>query len=244
LAISLAVLLAWEAGVRGGRIVPLLFPAPSSILATTLGALASGSLLGDLGATLMRVVLGVLLGSVAGILVGLAMGWWRPLRAALDPFVAGAYAVPKIAVLPLFLVFFGVGELPKVIIATLSAFFPVLISSMDGVRQIHPEYFQVAENYGANRLRVVTRVLLPGSLPYVLTGVRLGLNATLLLTVAAEMVTGQTGLGAVIWRAWETMRTEQLYASLLIIVTLGVGANVALQALARTVMPWQPEQHR
>lgn len=244
LAIGVVLLLLWEAGVRGGRIVPLLFPAPSSILQTTLSSLAGGPLLGALGATLARVAVGIAVGGASGVLLGLLMGWWRPLRVALDPFIAAAYAIPKIAVLPLFLIFFGVGELPKLIIAMLSAFFPVLISTMDGVRQIHPVHFQVADNYGADPVRVVTRVLLPGSLPAVLTGVRLGLNATLLLTVATEMVNGSDGLGALIWRAWETMRTEQLYASLLVILLLGVGANAGLQALASTLIPWQSERQR
>ncbi|MDQ3810033.1 MAG: ABC transporter permease, partial [Chloroflexota bacterium] len=115
--VGLAGLVAWEAGVRNGRIMPLLFPAPSSIATTTLGSLASGPLLKDLAATLARVTLGLALGGAAGVLLGFAMGWWRPLRAALDPVVAAVYAIPKIAVLPLLLIFFGVGELPRVIVA-------------------------------------------------------------------------------------------------------------------------------
>ncbi len=244
LLVSVIALALWEVGARTGRIMPLLFPAPSSIVSTTVSSLIGGPLLFDLAATLARVIVGIGIGSAAGVVLGLAMGWWRPVRNALDPFVAGAYAVPKIAVLPLFLIFFGVGELPKLIIATLAAFFPVLISTMDGVRQIHPVYFQVAENYGADVLRRMTRVLLPGSLPAVLTGVRLGVNATLLLTVATEMVAGRNGLGGRIWSSWETMRTEQLYACLLVIVLLGVGSNIGLQVLARVLIPWRPERER
>jgi NitT/TauT family transport system permease protein len=241
-ALGTVVLVAWELGVRAGAIRPLFFTAPTTIASAIAASVASGVLLEHAWATLRRTALGLLLGGGGGIALGLAMGWSGALRRAADPLVAAAHALPKIAVLPLILIFFGIGEAPKIVIATMGAFFPLLINTMDGVRQINPVYYEVARNYGAGRLALFTRVMLPGSLPFVLSGARLALNAALLLTVAVEMISARAGLGVMIWRAWETMRVEQLYASLAVIVLLGVGSNLALGYLARRLAPWQ--QHR
>ena len=107
---------------------------------------------------------------------------------------------------------------------------------MSGVRQISPTYFQVAASYGAGTGQIVRRVIVPGSLPAVLAGVRLAFNLALLVTVSVELVASRTGLGAVIWLSWETFRTENLYASLVLISALGVGVNAVLQAVERTLL--------
>jgi ABC-type nitrate/sulfonate/bicarbonate transport system permease component len=121
----------------------------------------------------------------------------------------------------------------------LSAFFPMAINTMTGVRQINPLYFDVAKNYGATRLKLLTRVILPGSMPSVLAGARLAFNIGLTITTAVEIVTAQRGLGSLIWLAWETLRTEELYAALTLIAVLGIGMNWGLERLAASLLPWQ-----
>jgi len=123
-----------------------------------------------------------------------------------------------------------------------AVFFPMLINTMAGVRQISPIYFEVAKNYGASLFKVLTRVVVPGSLPLVLTGTRLALNTALVLTIAVEVVAAQEGLGEMIWFAWQTLRTEELYATLIVIAALGISFNLILQRLTARLVPWQVER--
>jgi ABC-type nitrate/sulfonate/bicarbonate transport system permease component len=236
------VLAVWEWRVHTGGLSALFFPAPSAIALTLGRLLASGELATHVSATLSRLFLGFALGGLPALILGLAMGWSRRLRAVVDPFIAAAHPVPKIAVLPLIMIVFGIGESSKVVVVAVAAFFPMLINTMAGVRQISPIYFEVAENYGAGLFKVFARVVVPGSLPLVLTGVRLALNVALLITIAVELVAAQEGLGEMIWFAWETLRTEELYASLLVTAALGIGFNFLLQRLAARLVPWQVER--
>jgi ABC-type nitrate/sulfonate/bicarbonate transport system permease component len=239
--IVVVALTAWELGVHTGRLSALFFPAPSAIVLTLVQLLTSGELAVNVGATLSRLFLGFALGGLPGLILGLVMGWSRRLRVVVDPFIAAAHPVPKIAVLPLIMIIFGIGESSKVVVVAVAAFFPMLINTMAGVRQISPIYFEVAENYGAGLIKVFTRVVVPGSLSLVLTGARLALNVALLLTIAVELVAAQEGLGEMIWFAWETLRTEELYASLIVIAALGISFNLLLQRLTARLVPWQVE---
>jgi ABC-type nitrate/sulfonate/bicarbonate transport system permease component len=236
-----AILAAWEAASRLGLASRLFFPAPSVILATLFRALASGRIVPDLLATLGREAGGAALGCLPACALGLAMGASPRLRATLDPLVASLHPMPKIALLPLFMVVLGIGEISKLTAVAVAAFFPMLLNSMAGVRQINPLLFDVARSYGASRRRTFLRVVLPGGLPMVMVGLRLSLNVALLITIAAEMVAARRGLGTVIWLAWETMRTEDLYAGLLLIAVLGVLTNVLLRRLTARLVPWQLE---
>jgi ABC-type nitrate/sulfonate/bicarbonate transport system permease component len=235
-------LIAWEWSVRSGRLSALFFPAPSVVIMTIGRLLGSGELAVHTRATLLRVACGLVLGGVPGLLAGLAMGWWRPLREALDPLVAAVHPLPKIAILPLIMIIFGIGESSKIVAIAVGTFFPMLINAMAGVRQISPIHFEVAKNYGASPSKVLTRVVIPGSLPLVLVGARLALNVALLFTIAIELVSAPEGLGEMIWFAWQTLRTEELYASLAVIGALGIVFNLLLQLLGRRLVPWHAER--
>jgi len=236
--VGCAALAAWEVMARAGLLAPLLFPAPS-VIAWKVAALAgSGELARQTGATLSRMSLGLVLGGVPGAAAGLAMGSSRRLRVLLDPIVAALHPVPKIALLPLVMIAFGIGEASKIVVIAVSAFFPMLIGAMAGVRQISPIHFEVARSCGASRVKVLTRVVLPGSLPLLIAGTRLALNTALLLTMAVELVLTQNGLGSMIWMAWQTLRVEQLYASLIVVSALGWFFNTVLERLAARLAPW------
>jgi NitT/TauT family transport system permease protein len=236
--VGLAAFGAWEWLSRGGRISPILFPPPSVVARTLVSAVTDG-MVWDLTATLSRLLLGLVLGGASGLILGLGMGWSRRLRAAVDPLIAAVHPIPKIALLPIILILFGIGEASKVVIVAVAAFFPLAINAMSGVQQISPIHFEVAANYGASPLKVLTRVVLPGSLPSVLTGARLALNLALLMTITVELTTAREGLGAMIWTAWETLRTERLYAGVIVIAALGISFNLLLQRLALRLAPWQ-----
>lgn len=233
------VLLAWEALSRLGWISPMFFPAPSSVLVTIGHLFATGELATHAGVTIARVLIGFVIGAGSGLLVGLAMGLSPRVRAQLDPVVAGAHPIPKIAVLPLILVIFGIGEVSKIALAAFGAFFPMTLNTMAGVRQISPVHFEVARSYGASRRKLFTRVVLPGSLPLILTGARLALNVALMLTIAGELVAAEEGLGQMLWFGWQTLRIETVYAGLVVISAIGIGFHLALGWLAGLAMPWQ-----
>jgi NitT/TauT family transport system permease protein len=241
LAVATALAL-WEGLSRGGAIPALYFPAPTVILSTLIELAGSGELWGHLRLTLSRVLGGLIFGGVPGLLLGLAMGASPRLRAAVDPFIAALHPIPKIALLPLIMVIFGIGETSKVIVISVAAFFPMLINTMTGVRQLNPIYFEVAENYGASRAQLFRRVVLPGSLPMALSGLRLALNLALLLTIAVEIVASHQGLGALVWRSWEVLRTDVLYASLVVTALLGVSFSQLVHFLTLRLVPWQVDR--
>jgi NitT/TauT family transport system permease protein len=236
-----ALLMAWEVSARLGIVKPLLFPAPSRIGRTAIEMIQSGELLLHTRATLTRVILGVILGGIPALFLGLLMGQSRRLATAIDPIIAAIHPIPKIAIFPLIMVFLGVGEASKVFIAAFGAFFPILINTVAGVRQISPVLLQVAENYGTPRRKMFTRVVFPGSLPSILTGLLLALNLTLLLTVAIEIINGRLGLGSIIWFAWQTIHTEEIYVCLAILMLLGLLINACMRLLTRWITPWNEQ---
>ena len=232
----------WEWQVAAGNVSRLFYPAPSSIVRKLIIMILEGELFVHLVASLTRLSLGLAFGGTTGLLLGLAMGWSRKLRVAIDPLVAAVHPVSKIAILPLIMIIFGIGEASKIVVVSMVTFFPMLINTMAGVRQINPIHFEVAQNYRASTFKVFTRVILPGSLPMILTGLRLALNVALLLTIAVELVASRTGLGNLIWFSWQTLRTEQLYATLIVTSALGIGFNIFVKWLTKRVVPWHVER--
>jgi len=237
-----ALLVLWEWSALSGRISALFFPPPTAILRTLVELLVNGALPIATTATLARLTLGCIIGCIPGLILGLAMGWSNRLRIMIDPIVAALHPLPKIAILPLLLIIFGIGETSKVAAIAISAFFPMLINSMAGVRQINPVYFEVTRNYRASQWKIFSRVVLPGSLPLVLTGLRLAISVAMVITITVELVAAKAGLGVMIWFAWQTLRIEDLYAVLVITGLLGVAINFILQHLSTRLCPWYSDQ--
>lgn len=234
----------WEALARLEVLPAVLFSSPSTVVRTLFDSLRTGEMFAHIAATLLRTVPGLVIGAVPGFVLGLAMGWSPALRRAVDPILMAIHPIPKIAILPLLMIFLGIGEASRIAVAAVAAFFPLLINTMAGVRQISPLYFEVAENYGASRWKLFTRVVIPGSLPLSISGLRLAANVTLLVTIAAEIVMSETGLGSLVWVAWETLRVELLYATLIVVSLLGIGLSTSLHGLQRALVPWDPSLER
>lgn len=228
----------WEVLSRTEIISALFFPAPTRIGAAFFRMIGTGALTEHLSASLGRLFLGFLLGAFPGLLFGFAMGWSPRIRAIMDPFIAAIHPIPKLAIFPLIMIIFGLGELSKIVAIAISAFFPVLINSMTGVRELNPVYFDVSRNYGASRWKMFTRVVVPGSLPTVLSGIRIGVNMAMVITIAVELLSAQKGLGVLIWFAWQTFRIEDLYVSLFMTAILGIVINVLLLQLTKKIVPW------
>jgi len=239
LLLAMGALMVWEGLARADLIASTFFPPPSTILAVVLRLLLDGQIATHAGITLARVFAGFVIGGGAGLLLGLAMGASPRLQAQVDPLVALLHATPKIAALPLILVIFGIGEAPKIVLAALGAFCPILINTVAGVRQISPTYFEVARSYGAGPIDLFRHVAWPGSLSLVFTGARLAINVALVLTVAAELVVGQSGLGQRTWFAWQTMRIPEVYAWLAVTGFAGATLSYLLGRLEKISMPWR-----
>lgn len=239
------VLLGWEVVVRVGLLDARFFPPPTEILRVLGEMMVTGEIFVHLAISLQRIVLGFIIGSVPGILLGLLIGWFRSVRAFLDPIIAATYPIPKISLLPLLLVIFGIGEASKVVTVAIAGFFLVLISTAHGVMQIDHTLIQAAENYGAKGWKLFSKVILPASLPSIFTGLRLSLGVSLLIIVAAEFVAANKGIGYLIWISWSTLSVSKMYVGLLVISALGVTFTVGLERLGSTLMPWAPDiQHR
>jgi NitT/TauT family transport system permease protein len=237
-AIALVLFAAWELAARREWISPVIFPPPSRILAD-FPVLWHQELAANVALTLVRFLGGAMLGGIPGIVFGLAIGWSPRIRRIADPFLAALHPIPKIVLFPLFIVIFGVTEWSKLAAIALTVFFPTLINAAAGARDISPLYFEVVRSYGGGRAALFRHVLLPGSLPMILSGVRIASNIGLLVTIAIEFTVTTRGIGSIIWLAWQTMRIENLYVGVVICSLIGITINATIQWLLQRVAPWQ-----
>ncbi len=236
------LLLVWELLVRNRILDARFFPAPSAVMKTLVGLITSGTLLSDIGISLTRIAAGFAVGATSGLILGLLMGISRLTRAAIKPLVGVIYPIPKIAILPLVMLIFGLGEPSKYVIVAIGVFFLVLLNTMAGVMNIDKIYFEVGRNYGATRLDVLRTIAIPGALPLIFTGLRLAWGTALLLIVAAEFVSSRSGIGFLIWNAWQTFSVEEMYSGLLTISALGLVSFAIFDVIERRLVPWRPDR--
>ncbi len=237
--ILIAVLVGLWALAAGGARRRIYLPSPGEVASSAAALLRSGDLLRDWSATLVRLCAGFVLGALPAVGVGIWLGVSARARETLDPLIAALHAVPKIAAYPLFLIVLGLGESSKIAIVAVSTFFPLVINTMAGVDHLPGAYFDVARNYGASRSRILRRVVLPGSLPLILTGGRIAMTLSLLLTIAVEIVGAQSGLGYRVWMSWETLQVSDLYVALILASLTGIGIRLGFDALAARLLPWK-----
>ena len=241
----LLLLALWEFFARVGTIDTRFFPAPSTIFETFVQMLRptaqfpQGELWANLSASLQRIVIGFLIGAVPGIIIGLAMGLFGPIRAIVQPLIDGTFPIPKIAILPLFIMVFGIGEDSKYAIIATAVIYLVLINTAAGVRNIDKIYLDVGKNYHASRWMMFRDVALPGALPMILAGLRVGMGVALLVIVAAEFVGAKSGVGYLIWTSWQVFQVEKMYVGLLVTAILGFAAAVLLNWMDHVLIPWR-----
>jgi len=229
----------WEICARTGVIDVRFFPAPSNVIRHLVEMIGTGDLWRHLAASLYRLIVGFLVGCVPAIMIGLAIGLYRPVRAALDPLISATYPIPKSSLLPLILLIFGLGESSKIAMVAIGVFYPVVINTAAGVRQIAPIFLDVGQNFGASRFNMFRTVALPGALPLIMTGVKLGAGMGLVLIAIAEMVGAKSGLGYMIWNAWELFDVQTMYVGLFVIAIIGFLLNAGFDMLERVIVPWR-----
>jgi ABC-type nitrate/sulfonate/bicarbonate transport system permease component len=239
IASPLALLVVWEAAARLHFIDTRFFPAPSSVIAVLFEMLKSGELVTNTLVSLKRLALGTLIGGAPALILGIAMGLNRWVRAVFDPLVAATYPIPKSAILPLALLIFGLGEGSKIFMVAIGVFFPVVINATTGVLEINRIYLDVGRNFKASRWNTFWTIALPGALPVIMTGFKLGIGIGLVLIAIAEMIGAKSGLGYMIWTAWETFSVEQMYVGLFMIAIIGFVLTLLLNELERFIIPWK-----
>jgi ABC-type nitrate/sulfonate/bicarbonate transport system permease component len=242
IASPVALLLLWEISARAGVIDVRFFPAPSSIARQAVALAGSGELWGHVSASLQRLLWGTLLGGIPALLLGIAMGLYRPIRAAVDPLISVTYPVPKSAILPLILLIFGLDEASKIVMVALGVFFPVLINTVTGVLQIDKIYLDVGKNFRATGWQTFRTVALPGALPSIMAGIKLGIGMGLILIAIAEMVGARNGIGFMIWDAWQLLSVETMYVGLIVISILGFLLTFILNEIESWILPWKQER--
>lgn len=236
----LLLLTIWEVCARTDVIDARFFPAPSAIFQHLLFIAKHETLLLDLRASLQRIAIGYIGGVILGVTLGIAMGTLYRVRQFFYPLMVLLYPIPKIALLPLIMLVFGIGDLSKIIVIGLGSFFLVLTNTLHGIDMLPRQYFDVAHIFGIRRRDVVTAIVLPGALPSIFTGLRLAIGYSLVVMVAAEISGAQAGLGYVIWQSWETFSLKTLYAYVFVLGILGLLFTLAIDALQRHWVRWLP----
>ena len=237
----LGLLLAWEIAAEAGLIDVRFFPAPSAIFAKLIEMARSGELTENVLISLERIALGFLLGGVPAIVIGIAMGIWRPVRAIVDPLIVATYPIPKSSLLPLILLIFGLGEMSKIVMVAIGVFYPMAINATAGVLQINRIYLDVGKSFKASPWDTFRTIALPGALPFIMTGVKLGAGLALILIALAEMVGAKSGIGYMIWSAWETFAVAKMYVGLFVIALIGFAFSLLLNEIERWVIRWKAD---
>jgi sulfonate transport system permease protein len=230
----------WELLARAGVIQSNVLPAPSSVFATARALLESGELQVHLRASLHRAVLGFTAGALVGFALGVLVGFFRLADALLDRNLQMVRAVPFLAIIPLVIVWFGVGETSKVVLIGLGSLFPMYLNTVLGIRQVDPKLLEMGRAFGLGRGELILHTILPGALPSILNGLRLGLTISWLALVGAESFGATAGIGFMATNAREFLQTDVMVLVIVLYAFIGMAADLLARALERRLVGWHP----
>lgn len=214
------------------------WPPVTQVARAMVAGFASGELLEVFGSSLYRMLWGYALGVGTALVVGLLMASVRVVHAALEPTVELLRPIPIPAIIPPLILLLGVDDAMKIFIVAFSAFFPVLVNTVAGVRAVDHVAIDVARTFRIGRLRTALRVVLPASMPYILAGMRVSLALSLIVTVVAEMIAGSEGIGYYIMTMQYAMRSSDMYAAIFVLAALGYGLNRGFLSIEHRVLHW------
>ncbi|MFZ4284900.1 ABC transporter permease subunit [Variovorax sp. HJSM1_2] len=238
------LVLLWEAAARSGWLSAQVLPAPSKVFVTAQELVEEGRLLSDLGVSLLRAAAGFTIGGVIGFVLGTLVGFSRLAEALLDRSVQMVRAIPFLALLPLVIVWFGVDEGGKIFLVALGVSFPIYINTVLGIRQVDPKLLELGRVTGLSTLTLVRRIVLPGALPSILTGVRYALATAWLALVVAETIATTSGIGFLAMDAREFLRTDVIVLAIVVYALIGIGADGITRLLERRLLAWHPNYAR
>ncbi len=240
--VSLAILLfVWEMVARANLVSKILFAGPSDIWAAFIKILANGQLLSNVQISMTELALGFGLAMVTAIPVGLAIGVFRRTEIVLSPYLMALYSTPRVALFPLIVGFIGFGLGSQVLLIFLAAFFPIVINTWAGVKTVDPVLIKLGKFLCASRMQMFTKIIVPYCVPYIITGLRLGIGQALMAIYVAEMLGANAGLGFMIVRAGTEFRTGELFAGIIVFGILGIAFTQIMRYIEQRVAPWRQE---
>lgn len=234
----------WQVAAVRGWIDTNFFPAPSSIWSSGVKMIENGTLWDNAWISTKRVLESFALGVVSGVGVGLAMGASKTFRNALEPTLNAFYTVPKLALLPLFLLVFGIGEAPLILVISITVFFFMWISTMAAVLDVSDGYQDALRTLGANRREMYRHVIVPAILPQIFIAMRVSAGVSILTMVGVEFVQAGTGIGYLIWHSWGIFLASEMYVGIVTVALMGVGFIALIQLTSRLVLRWKPMNDR
>lgn len=232
--------LAWELASRTHFLNPFYFPPFSQIVAKGIELFTDGSIWEHMIFSLTNFSVGFITATLFGVLLGIPMGWYKNLSRTLDPLLSGIYATPLIALLPLIIMLFGLGAISKIIMTFLAAVFPVLINTMAGIANTDANLIKMSRSFGASDSTIFLKVSIPGSLPYIVSGMRVALGRALVYIVVAEQYGAAMGLGYLSSVAAQRFQIATMFVPIVIIAFLGAGLTELLKAIERRLEKWKP----
>jgi len=240
----LFVLLLWEGTARLGVVPKFLLVPPTDVLLELVEIATNGTLWGHIAASMSRVLAGFCLALASGVLFGLLMGWFSLAEDLLDPLVELVRPVSPLAILPLTILWFGIGQTSKIFVIWYGCFFPILLNTIAGVRSVPRSSIECARTLGALPNEMLRKVVLYHSLPLILTGARISFAVGMIVMVASEMINADRGLGYVILMSQQTFRTTELYAGIVTIAAIGFLGDRVLRHIRSTLCPWYVESEK
>jgi ABC-type nitrate/sulfonate/bicarbonate transport system permease component len=238
--IALAAMLAlWQIAGSTGLVNPLFLPTPLAIARAIEQLALSGALWHHLSYSLMRIGVGWVLGTIAGIAVGFSIGLFSHARSVGITFISALFPIPKIALLPLLILWLGIGEQPKIATIALGVFFSTAISVYSGVDAVPRNLIRMAQSFNVPFATIVRKVIWPGALPAILAGFRITASVALLLVVSAEMIGAEYGIGAFVLQAGNLMQTDQLLAGVVILSLFGLAVGRLINWLETRLLHWR-----
>jgi len=238
-ALVVLLLVAWEAAARSGLWSPLLFPSLASIASELGRLLASGEFLLEAWVTLERALGGFALAAACGVLLGMLMGRSAFVAGLLDPLFSGTYAVPKLALFPIFIFVFGIGSLSKIALVFLECLYPIAIMTYHGARDLNRTLLWAAQNMGASRADILRRVVIPATAPFVFAGFRVAVPVAMIVVVITEMVSSADGLGYRVIYSLSSLKTDRMLAVVVVIAALGYALDRAVVLLRDRLIYWE-----
>jgi ABC-type nitrate/sulfonate/bicarbonate transport system permease component len=236
----LAAIAVWQLVWSAGKISPLFFTGPSAVVARFGEEWVHGRLKADLAYSGTNFVIGVSLAIAAGVVLGVIIGWYRRLAMVFEPFVNALYATPRVALVPLILIWFGIGMWSKVFIVFINAFFPVLINTIGGVRATDADLLRAARAFCASDWQIFKTVAIPGAVPFILTGVRQSVALGLIGVVVGEMFGGSQGIGYMVNYGGQTFQTDTVFLGVVIIALAGIVLTWLAERLEKRFSRWRP----
>ncbi len=235
----IGIVLLWQAGASAGLIPTMFLPAPVSIVRALWALTVSGELWANLSVSLIRLAVGWIVGTVFGIGMGLAVGLWSALRSPGMAIVSALFPIPKIALVPLFIVWFGIGEGSKLATLAFGVFFPTVIATAGAVDNVPRGLIRMGQSFGLSHAAIVRKIVLPAALPAILSGFRVTSSIAIVLLVAAEMIGAEKGIGAFVLSAGNLYDTDNLLAGIVVLSGVGLIVSWAIGRLERVFLRWR-----